>query len=100
MRQEVGLVESRPFQINVMSRAQQQPRKQQGNRRKRDTSNWQYTKLNMPMLQVLLHMLNLNFVTLKDPPRNPNTSVPSYHPNERCPYHSDGLGMILITVGC
>ena len=39
------------------------------------------------MSQVLLHMLNLNFVTLKDPPRNPNIVAPSYHPNERCAYH-------------
>ena len=38
------------------------------------------------------HILKLNLVTLKDPPRNPNTSSPSYHPNERCVYHSDSLG--------
>ena len=44
------------------------------------------------MSQVLLHLLNLNLVTLKDPPRNPNTSAPSYHPNERCAYHSNSLG--------
>ena len=44
------------------------------------------------MLQVLLHMLNLNLVTLKDPPRNPNIVSPSYHPNERCAYHADSPG--------
>ena len=50
MRQEVGLVESRPFQFAAISRAQQRPHQQrQGSRRKQDTSNRQYTKLNMPM---------------------------------------------------
>ena len=90
-RQDFGLVKSGPFQIATTSRAQQQPRQQRhGNQRKWDTSNRKYTKLNMSMSQVLLHMLNfLNLVTLKDPPRNPNTSSPSYHPNERCTYHSN-----------
>ena len=37
-------------------------------------------------------MLNLNLVTLKDPPRNPNIAAPSYHPNKRCSYHSNSLG--------
>ena len=37
-------------------------------------------------------MLKLNLVTLKDPPQNPNTSAPTYHPNERCAYHSDSSG--------
>ena len=37
-------------------------------------------------------MLNLNLVTLNDPPRNPNTSAPRYHPNKRCVYHSNSLG--------
>ena len=46
----------------------------------------------MPMLQVFLHTLTLNLVTLKDPPWNPNTSAPSYHPNERCAYHSNSPG--------
>ena len=26
---------------------------------------------------------------LKDPPQNPNTFAPSYHPNARCAYHSN-----------
>ena len=37
-------------------------------------------------------MLNLNLVTLKDPPRNTNTSAPSYRLNERCAYHSNSPG--------
>ena len=36
-------------------------------------------------------MLKAELITLKAPPRNPNTASPSYHPNERCAYHSDGL---------
>ena len=50
------------------------------------------SKLNMPLSQVLQHMLKLNLVTLKDPPRNPNTPAPTYHPNERCAYHSNSPG--------
>ena len=67
-----------PFQIAATSRAQQEPH--------------QHTKLNMPMSQALQHMLKYNLVTLKDPPRNPNTFAPSYHPNERCVYHSNSSG--------
>ena len=44
------------------------------------------------MSQALQHMLKLNLVTLKDPPRNPNTFAPTYHPNERCAYHSNSSG--------
>ena len=92
-RQEVGLVKSGPFQIAATSRSQQQPRqKRQGNQHKRDTSNRKYIELNMPMSQILQHMLRLKIVTLKDPPRNPNTSAPSYHPNEKCAYHSNSPG--------
>ena len=54
MRQEVGLVESRPFRIATTSQAQQRPCQQQkGSQRKQDTSKRKYTKLNMPMLQAL-----------------------------------------------
>ena len=37
-------------------------------------------------------MLKAKIITLKAPPRNPNTVAPSYHPNERCAYHSDSIG--------
>ena len=54
IRQEVGLVESRPFWIATTSQAQQRPRQQQqGSQCKQDTSKRQYTKLNMPMSQAL-----------------------------------------------
>ena len=53
MRQETGLRESRPSQIATTSRAQQQPRQQQGNQHKRVPSDRQFTKLDMPISQVL-----------------------------------------------
>ena len=34
----------------------------------------------------------MNLVTLKEPPRNPNTSTPSYNPDARCAYHSNSQG--------
>ena len=90
VRQEIGLAESRPSQIASIS---QQPRQQrQGNQRKRDTSNRQYIELNMPMSQVLQHMLKLNLVTLKYPSWNPNTSAPTYNPDAICAYHSSSPG--------
>ena len=46
----------------------------------------------MPISQVLQHMLKMNLVTLKDPPRNPNTFVSSYNPGARYAYHSNSLG--------
>ena len=46
----------------------------------------------MSLAQVLQHMLKAELITLKAPPQNPNTAAPSYHPNERCAYHSDGPG--------
>ena len=114
MRQETDLVESRrgiregkrqadivnplingkwTFQFVITSPAQQRPRQQQqGNQRKHDTPKRQFSKINMLMLQDLQHMLKMNLVTLKDPPRNPNTSVPSYNPNARCVYHSNSPG--------
>ena len=37
-------------------------------------------------------MLEAKLVTLRDPPQNPNTSAPGYHPDERCAYHYDNPG--------
>ena len=37
-------------------------------------------------------MLKAWLITLKAPPWNPNTSAPTYHPNERYAYHSDSPG--------
>ena len=46
----------------------------------------------MSLAQVLQHMLEAKLIILKAPLRNPNTSAPSYHSNERCAYHSDSPG--------
>ena len=46
----------------------------------------------MSLAQALQQMLKAGLITLKAPLRNPNTSAPSYHPNERCAYHSDSIG--------
>ena len=37
-------------------------------------------------------MLKAALITLKASLRNPNTSAPTYHPNERRAYHSDSPG--------
>ena len=96
MRQGVGLRERRPPQF---ASTPQTPRQQgQGNQSKQVPAVRQFIKLDMPILQVLQHLLNLNLVTLRDPPRNPNTSSPSYHPNALCAYHSNNLGVIYLLI--
>ena len=62
------------------------------NQSKLDKPKRLFTKFNMPLSQVLKHMLKLNLVTLKDPPRNPNTSAPNNNPDARCAYHSNSPG--------
>ena len=57
-----------------------------------DTPKIQFTKINMSLAQALQHMLKAELITLKDPPRNPNTFAPSYHPNARWAYHSNSPG--------
>ena len=44
------------------------------------------------MSQVLQHMLKFKIITLKDPPRNPNTFAPTYNTDAICAYHSNSLG--------
>ena len=46
----------------------------------------------MSLAQLLQHMLKMELITLRDPPWNPNTSAPSYHPDAMCAYHSNSLG--------
>ena len=66
--------------------------RQQGHQRKEVTPKRQFTKINMPPTQALQHMLKAELITLKAPFQNPNTSSLTYHPNERCAYHSDSPG--------
>ena len=46
----------------------------------------------MTLSQVFPHLLRSNLVTLKEAPKNPNTTSPHYHPNARCAYHSESPG--------
>ena len=46
----------------------------------------------MTPAQVLPHLLKLNLTSLKEAPKNPNTSSPYYHSNAKCAYHSDSVG--------
>ena len=52
----------------------------------------QFTRINMTLSQVLPHLLRSNLVTLKEAPKNPNTTSPHYYPNVRCAYHSESPG--------
>ena len=46
----------------------------------------------MTPAQVLPHLLKLNLATIKEAPKNVNTSSPHYHANAKCAYHSDSVG--------
>ena len=52
----------------------------------------QFTEMNMPLSQVLQHLLKKNLITLREPHPNTNTSSPSYNPNARCAFHSNSPG--------
>ena len=41
---------------------------------------------------MLEHLLEVNLITLKGPPQNPDISAPTYNPDKRCAYHSDSPG--------
>ncbi|XP_058729013.1 uncharacterized protein LOC131601256 isoform X2 [Vicia villosa] len=66
--------------------------RQKDNQRKPDTPRRQFTKINMSLAQALQHLQKANLITLRDPPKNPNTSAPSYKPNARCTYRSNSPG--------
>ena len=46
----------------------------------------------MTLSQALPYLLKSNLVTLKEAPKNPNTTSPYYKPNARCAYHSESPG--------
>ena len=52
----------------------------------------QFTQINMTPAQVLPHLLKLNLSSLKEAPKNPNTTSPFYHSNTKCAYHSGSIG--------
>ncbi|XP_058758597.1 uncharacterized protein LOC131631842 [Vicia villosa] len=60
--------------------------------RRSDAPRRNFTKINMPISQALQHLLKVNLITLRDPPKNVNTSSPSYRPDATCAYHSNSPG--------
>ena len=46
----------------------------------------------MSLAQLLQHMLKMELIMLRDPPRNPNTSALNYHPDAMCAYYSNSPG--------
>ena len=46
----------------------------------------------MTLAEVLPHLLRSNLATLREAPKNPNTTCPRYNPNARCAYHSESPG--------
>src|SRR3954463_13925927 len=58
-------------------------------RRKPDVPKRQFTEINMSSAQTLQHRLKIKFITLRNPPKNPNTSTPGYELNARCAHHSN-----------
>src|SRR3954462_15835113 len=57
--------------------------------RRPDAPRRNFTIINMPISQALQHLLKADLIALKDPPKNVNTSSPSYHPDATCAYHSN-----------
>ena len=71
IRQEADLRERGPSQFASKSQTQQPPRQQgQGNQNKQVPAVRKFTKLHIPISQVLQHLLNLNLVTLRSYQRN------------------------------
>ena len=68
------------------------PAQQRNNQPRTERLVRQFTRINMTLSQVLPHLLRSNLVTLKESPKNPNTTSPHYHPNSKCAYHSDSVG--------
>src|SRR3954468_13187443 len=70
--------------------SQQAPR--QDYQRKTDKPRRKYTPINMPLSQVLQHLLKAKLNTLRDPPKFTNTASPTYDPKATCAYHSNAPG--------
>ena len=88
--QESGMGKNRPLQIATTSQVQPQPRPEQRvDQSEPNKPRRQFTQLNTSLSQALQHLLRLNLITLRDPPKNQNTVSPKYNPNARCAYHSD-----------
>ena len=86
--QQSGMVKNGPPQVVTTSQTQHQ----RGNRRKRYTPGRHFSETGIPSSLMLKRLLEVNLITLKGPPQNPDTSAPTYNPDERCAYHSDSPG--------
>ena len=75
------------------SQAQHQPhQRQQGNRRKRNTSGRHFSETGIPSSLILKRLLEVQMIALKDPPKKLNITSLKYNPDERYAYHSDSPG--------
>src|SRR3954470_7211099 len=70
--------------------SQQVPR--QDYQHKTDKPRRKYIPINMPLSQVLQHLLKAKLITLRDPPKFTNTASPTYDPKATCAYHSNAPG--------
>ena len=82
--------ERRPM-VGVVWIPKPAPTQQRRNQPRTERPVRQFTRINMTLSQVLPHLLRSNLVTLKEAPKNPNTTSPHYH-NARCAYHSESPG--------
>ena len=80
--------------VMIQNSSNDQPRNNQSrpNQQRVERPQRQFTRINMTPAQVLPHLLKLNLTTIKEAPKNVNTSSPHYHPNAKCAYHSDSVG--------
>ena len=75
------------------SQSHQQPRQRQwGNRRKQEKSGRQFTETKIPSFFILKRLLEVDLLTLKDPPQELNISSPHFNPDAFFVYHSHSPG--------
>ena len=66
-----------------------QRRPQQAKHQRYEVPRRQFMRINMSLSQALQHLLKANWVTLCDPPSNPNVSSTKYNPNTKYAYYSN-----------
>ena len=69
-----------------------EPTQQRNNQPRTERPVRQVTQINMTLSQILPQLLKTNLVTLKEAPKNRNTTSLRYNPNARCAYHSESPG--------
>ena len=68
------------------------PTQQRNNQPRTERPVRQFTQINMTLSQILPQLLKTNLVTLREAPKNPNTTSPHYNPKARCAYHYECPG--------